>query len=73
MTISLKAIQLALHSIFVSRAVIAIENSILYVMWGVGYLLLLIILYDFSIITCLDPVDKILTKKENQTHHEELK
>ena len=49
-----------MHIVFVTRAIVPIHHSILYVLWGLMYLKLFIIAVDYIIITCFDPVDRAI-------------
>ena len=49
-----------MHCIFIPRAIVKIDHSLLYVMWGLMYLLLFIIAVDYIMITCFDPADGAL-------------
>ena len=49
-----------MHSIFLPRAMIKIDDPILYFLWGFFYLCVVCMLYDYCIITCNDPADTLL-------------
>ena len=67
---------LILHSIFIAPPILeVIEHPILVFMLGLNYFLLVIIIYDYLILTIKDPVDSIVggMMDHNTCKLEELK
>lgn len=54
-----------MHCVFVIRPIIGIDHPILYVMWAFYWVTLVIIGYDYLILTCGDPVDELVAHPEN--------
>ena len=49
-----------MHCIFLIRPIVRINHEILYIMWALNYVVIFIMSVDYCIITCSDPVDKVL-------------
>lgn len=52
--------QLSGHSIFIVPILLKINHSILWILLGFHYALLLVIIYDYIYLTTKDPVDKLI-------------
>lgn len=55
-----------LDCVFVAYPVSVIDSSILWVIFVVTYLLLFIMVYDYLVLTCTDPVDDLLLKIDKE-------
>lgn len=64
LTIILMLILILLHSIFNVKAIIAINHSILWTMFGFHYAILLMIIFVYVVITVKDPVDEYLLEPD---------
>jgi hypothetical protein len=53
-----------MHCVFLIRPIIAINQPILYCLWGIYLLLTLVVIVDYCILTCGDPVDNLLHHPE---------
>lgn len=60
LTLFLALLILILHSIFNVRAIIKINNPILYIMLGFNYILVLILIFTYYQVTTFDPVDRFI-------------
>jgi hypothetical protein len=56
--------QLAGHSVFVVPALPAIGSSVLWVMLGYFYGVLLMMGYDYIVLTTFDPVDPLIVRED---------
>jgi len=49
-----------MHCIFVIRPIVGIDHPLMYFLWGVHFLALFALLWDYFVLTCGDPVDRII-------------
>lgn len=65
LTIITFLIILAMHCVFIIRPIFEINHPALYFMWGLFILLLIAVIFDYFLLTCRDPVDKLLLHPED--------
>ncbi len=63
----------ALHSVFVTSAAAVLDSAIMWALVGVSYGLVLLMIYDYLLLTCNDPVDDLVLKIERNYHPSQLK
>lgn len=71
-TVSLFVIITILHAVFITSAAGSINSSILWVLVGFTYGLLVLIGYDYCYLTCMDPADDLLLKIKRHYKNSEL-
>jgi hypothetical protein len=59
-------IHLCIHCIFIIRPIIAIDHPALYFVWVLSFIVLVAIIIDYFILTCSDPVDKLIAEIDNK-------
>lgn len=51
---------LVMHSVFIVSSMGVLNEPILWILLSITYLLLFVILYDYCVLTCSDPVDDMV-------------
>lgn len=51
---------LALHCVFMIRPIFYINNPLLYFIWAILLATLCLTIFDYFLLTCGDPVDKLI-------------
>lgn len=52
--------QLSIHCVFMIRPIFGIDHPLLYFLWAVMWLALGFMIVDYFLLTCGDPVDKLI-------------
>ncbi len=63
-TLFIVTTQIALHAVFVVPALPAIGSTVLWVMLGYCCAVLVLVVYDYMVVTVSDPVDPLVEREE---------
>lgn len=53
-----------MHCVFVIRPLVKIDHPILFFIWSLHFLSLILVAYDYFVLTCSDPVDNLILEPE---------
>lgn len=54
----------SMHCVFVIRPLMKIDHPILFFIWSLHFLSLILVAYDYFVLTCSDPVDNLILEPE---------